>query len=165
MSSTGSWTEVQSLSPDAMDTDSEAGSDSFSIITIIAFNEGSGSGTGFEMAQDGPTSASASASHASNVLDWVQQQSVQDETSSLAPASQHVHVDTPLPRPAELQDKQSDVNPPSARQEPQRAAKKVYDIATLLRLRETQGSVPVMLRVKPEAIAGKLLPVALLSRR
>lgn len=35
-----------------------------------------------------------------------------------------------------------------------RRTKKVYDIPTLLSLRHVQGQVPVMLHVKPEAIAG-----------
>ena len=42
-------------------------------------------------------------------------------------------------------------------QEARRSTKKVYDIPTLLRLKETQSAVPVMLRVKPEAIKGKSL--------
>ena len=41
------------------------------------------------------------------------------------------------------------------RQEDCPPAKKVYDIPTLLKLKETQSAVPVMLRVKPEAIAGE----------
>ena len=48
---------------------------------------------------------------------------------------------------------EKDVHKP--RQEDCSPARKVYDIPTLLKLKETQSAVPVMLRVKPEAIAGE----------
>ena len=38
----------------------------------------------------------------------------------------------------------------------QEGPKRIYDIQTLLAMRYTQSAVPVMLRVKPEAIAGEL---------
>ena len=82
----------------------------------------------------------------------------------------HSQHDQPSNDATGLQRARDDETPPAAdqakkspalkhddkpRQEDCSPAKKVYDIPTLLRLKETQSAVPVMLRVRPEAIAGE----------
>ncbi|KAK4691944.1 hypothetical protein P7C71_g5168, partial [Lecanoromycetidae sp. Uapishka_2] len=71
----------------------------------------------------------------SAVTDWVQQQST---------VTRRAQMITPPPYKV----------PTTQNSTQGRARRKVYDIPTLLRLKAVQCAVPVMLRVKPEAIAG-----------
>lgn len=96
----------------------------------------------------------------SAVVDWVQEQSQHDKPSKDATGLQHVHVDETPPRGGQAQHARAKTDNHASRQEGCQPAKKVYDIATLLMLRETQSAVPVMLRVKPEAIAGKCYEIS-----
>ena len=103
---------------------------------------------------DGPSSENVPPIR-SAVVDWVQEQSQHDEPSKDATGLQRVHVDETPPRAGQAQHAHAKRDNHASHQEGCQPAKKVYDIATLLRLRETQSAVPVMLRVKPEAIAGE----------
>ena len=91
-------------------------------------------------------------------------------SSHISPDRMHSQHEQPSVNATMLQRACDDGTPPTAdqarnadahkhnhkpRQEECPPAKKVYDIPTLLRLKETQSAVPVMLRVKPEAIAGE----------
>lgn len=93
----------------------------------------------------------------SKVVDWVQQQSKNDlpHNPPTTAMPQHDQNVTPPPRPIPSDDVQFDYGRRANRTATRKPAKRVYSIETLLKLRETQSVVPVMLRVKPEAIAGK----------
>lgn len=91
----------------------------------------------------------------SAVVDWVQDQSQHDQPSNGATGLQRAPVDETPPPVSQAKQARAKTDGNAARQEGRQPAKKVYDIATLLRLKETQSAVPVMLRVKPEAIAGE----------
>ncbi|CAD6591607.1 MAG: hypothetical protein ASARMPREDX12_005276 [Alectoria sarmentosa] len=88
----------------------------------------------------------------STVGDWVQKQSQHDQPSNNTTGLQRAYVDKTPPRAGQAKPPRAQTHDHASRQEGYPPAK-VYDIATLLRLRETQSAVPVMLRVKPEAIA------------
>ena len=88
-----------------------------------------------------------------------------EESHSPEPDTRRAQPTTPPPRAINREDEpdtpqvkiQVHTDPPRA--EPsvhQGAPKRTYDVATLLAMRYTQSAVPVMLRVKPEAIAGEL---------
>ena len=63
---------------------------------------------------------------------------------------------TPPPRPIPANDMYTKQRCRSGYNTNRQPQKLVYSIETLLTLRETQRKVPVMLRVKPEAIAGEI---------
>lgn len=91
--------------------------------------------------------------------EWVQQQSAHDPTyyHEPEPGSQCAQPVTPPPRNIDHNGHDSHPAPPQpGLATRQKVPKRTYDIATLLGMRHTQGAVPVMLRVKPEAIAGEL---------
>ncbi len=88
--------------------------------------------------------------------DWVQEQSAEDQTPRSDSETHDAQPVTPPPRNLDQEGRDNGmdrppIDPPAR---PSLSTPK-YDIATLLSLRHTQGAVPVMLRVKPEAIAGK----------
>ena len=88
-------------------------------------------------------------------FDWVDEQSSSNESS--APRST-THSDQPVTPPPRVKRDESDH--PKGRPDKTLSKKRsrfVYDIPTLLQLRQTQGQIPVMLHVKPEAIAGMYL--------
>lgn len=91
----------------------------------------------------------------SAISDWVQDQPQHDQHSRDSTGFQREGVDGTPPHAGQEKQAPTNTNEHTPRQEGCQPAKKVYDIATLLRLKETQSTVPVMLRVKPEAIAGK----------
>lgn len=95
----------------------------------------------------------------STVVDWVQKQSQHDQPSNDTTGLQRAYVDETPPRAGQEKPPRAQTHDHASRQEGYQRAK-VYDIATLLRLRETQSAVPVMLRVKPEAIAGECYDVS-----
>lgn len=87
---------------------------------------------------------------------WVEQQATLDQGLSLEPGAASTPPVTPPPRSNNDRDQYPHTDRPRADPSTRQSLPKYrYDIATLLRLRHTQGAVPVMLRVKPEAIAGK----------
>lgn len=90
-------------------------------------------------------------------IDWVEEQSSQDQPSTpeaVVPCAQPV---TPPPRNLNCENDTSVTKLRSAAPTITKChSKLVYSISTLLSMRHLQGAVPVMLRVKPEAIAGKL---------
>lgn len=88
------------------------------------------------------------------VVDWVEEQSLPDQTSNDAMGFQRARVDSISPDSGPSKQACADANELASHQEGRQQAK-VYDIPTLLKLRETQRAVPVMLRIKPEAIAGE----------
>lgn len=83
--------------------------------------------------------------HTSAVVDWVHQQSQHDEPRNASTMNRRAQMVTPPPY---------SVRTAGMGREQSLPRRKVYDAVTLLKLRETQSAVPVMLRVKPEAIAG-----------
>ena len=113
------------------------------------------------LGNDRSVSVNAS-SGTSGVVGWVQEQSLHDQPSNgtTEPHTARVdgtppYVDQTKQACAQIDDGHGSI------QEACQPAKKVYDIPTLLRLKETQSAVPVMLRVKPEAIKGKSLTLEL----
>ena len=78
-----------------------------------------------------------------------------DQPSNNAIGLQRAHDDGTTPAAEQAKELDAQKHDQKPRQEDCPPAKNVYDIPTLLRLKETQSAVPVMLRVKPEAIAGK----------
>lgn len=91
----------------------------------------------------------------SAVVNWVQEQSQHDQPSNGAIGLQRSRGDGSPPLTSQAKQPHANTDDRDSRREARQPAKKVYDIATLLRLREIQSAVPVMLRVKPEAIAGE----------
>ena len=95
------------------------------------------------------------------VVDWVEEQSLHDQTSDGATELRRALVDSVPSQAAKAKQARVRTSEHAFRQEGRRRVKKVYDIPTLLKLRETQSAVPVMLRVKPEAIAGESMTMPL----
>lgn len=89
------------------------------------------------------------------IVDWVEEQSLHDQTSDGATELQRARVENVPPLAGKQKQARARTSEYASRQEGHQQVKKVYDIPTLLKLRETQSAIPVMLRVKPEAIAGK----------
>lgn len=88
--------------------------------------------------------------------DWVQEQSSQDHTSAPEAVPHHAQPVTPPHRSISCNDNDDDNNQHRAGPSTdQNCSKLIYSIPSLLKLRHVQAAVPVMLRVKPEAIAGK----------
>ena len=88
------------------------------------------------------------------IVDWVEEQSLPDQTSNDAMAVQRARVDSVSPHSGPATQARASTDGLASHREGRQQAK-VYDISTLLKLRETQSAVPVMLRIKPEAIAGE----------
>ena len=88
------------------------------------------------------------------VVDWVQKQSLHDQPSDAVIGLQRPHVDSVPLQTGQAKQSCAGIDEHFSRQEGRQQPKRVYDITTLLKLRETQRTVPVMLRVKPEAISG-----------
>ncbi|KAL2044168.1 hypothetical protein N7G274_002873 [Stereocaulon virgatum] len=91
----------------------------------------------------------------SSVVDWVRGQSKQDvlQYHPAAAMPQRDQNVTPPPRPIPSDEVRFSQARDSTCTAASQTAGRVYSIETLLKLRETQSAVPVMLRVKPEAIA------------
>lgn len=102
------------------------------------------------------TSSGSLSSVSPVVVDCVQEQSQHDQPSNANDATRLPlpRSDGNLTRADEAKQARTRTDHSAIRQGRCQSAKKVYDIATLLSLRDTQSVVPVMLRVKPEAIAG-----------
>ena len=135
MQSSAEWNGVP-FSAHAQSVDSGSGTDAFSVINAIpelSYTSHFDAHQPWVMAA--PFGRYPALDHATGL-----QRARDDRTPPAADQAKQAH--------AEKDDHKS-------RQEDCPPAKKVYDIPTLLRLKETQSAVPVMLRVKPEAIAGE----------
>lgn len=138
LDSSGSWAGVRIL--DVQSVNSGLGSLTKSPAKII------------DTGQPVPIAAMARTS------DWVQEQSTQGQTSTPEVVAHCVQPVTPPRRTISCKNQDVGV-------EPHRAtlfvglsrSKLVYSIPTLLSMRHMQRAVPIMLRVKPEAIAGECL--------
>ena len=97
----------------------------------------------------------------SGTENWVQGQAKQNSSLDTV-NTRRVQNQTPPPRPIPSNDTYPRQRCRSAYNMKRQPEKLVYTIETLLTLRETQRNVPVMLRVKPEAIAGEMhIPAAI----
>ena len=94
------------------------------------------------------------APNASGTENWIQGQAKQN-LSLDAVNTRRAQNQTPPPRPIPSNNTYTKQRCRSAYNIQPQPKKLVYTIETLLTLRETQRNVPVMLRVKPEAIAGE----------
>ena len=158
MHSTDGWTIVLSLEHEKS-ADSSSGTDATSLIAASPepcetsyIDLDATWNMALPLGSDQPSSGNLS-SVSPVVVDWVQKQShpsnANDATRLPLPRS-----DGNLTRANEAKQARTRTDHSAIRQGRCQSAKKVYDIATLLSLRDTQSVVPVMLRVKPEAIAG-----------
>ena len=166
MQSPGAWTIVPSLAHQQSD-DSGSGIDGFSLISANPEFRGT-SQLSHDATSNMPLSSSNDQSSSESlppprpaVVDWVEEQSLHDQTSNGATGLQRARVGSVPPHAGQAKQACSITNEPSSRQEGRQHSRKVYDIPTLLKLKETQSAVPVMLRVKPEAIAGELITLQL----
>lgn len=160
MQSSGGWTSPQSLNYE-QSVDSGSGTDAFSLINANP-EISETSYPGFDAITNMALPLGTSRSSSENippvrpaVVNWVQEQSQHDQPSKDSSPLQRARVDGSPPRAGQAQQASAKAKDDASHQEGYQPAKKVYDIATLLRLKETQSAVPVMLRVKPEAIAGE----------
>ena len=160
MQSSGGWTSPQSLNYE-QSVDSGSGTDAFSLINAnpeisetsypdfdAITNMALPLGTSQSSSENIPPVRAA-------VVNWIQEQSQHDQPSKNSSGLQRARVDGTPPRAGQAHRVSAKAEENASRQEVYQPTKKVYDIATLLRLKETQSAVPVMLRVKPEAIAGE----------
>ncbi len=92
---------------------------------------------------------------ASGTENWVHGQAKQSLSRDAANTRRAQNL-TPPPRPIPSNDTYTRKRCRSTCNINRQAEKLVYSIETLLTLRETQRNMPVMLRVKPEAIAGEI---------
>lgn len=164
MQSSGAWTNVPSP-PRMQSVDSSPGTDAFSLINAnpelseTSFLDLDAiRNMALPLANDRPSSETLPRVR-STIVDWVQEQSQHDQPSNDATELQRAHVAGAPPCASQAKQALAKTDDHASRQEGCQPAKKVYDIATLLRLKETQPAVPVMLRVKPEAIAGECYDV------
>lgn len=95
------------------------------------------------------------------VVDWVEEQSMHDQTSDGANELERARVENVTPLAGRQKQVHVRTSEYASCQEGHQQVKKVYDIPTLLKLRETQSAIPVMLRVRPEAIAGESIMMQL----
>ena len=160
MQSSGDWSLVPCLTPQHSD-DSGSGVDGFSLISASPeSNEASSLDLDaiHSMAQplsnDEPTSETHDPLRPT-VVDGFEGQSLHDQTPNNATELQHAPVDSASTHAGLAKQARALTKEGVSLQEGRQQARKVYDIPTLLKLKDTQSTVPVMLRIKPEAIAGK----------
>ena len=159
MQSSGTWTLVPSLVNQQSDG-SGSGLDGF---TLISANPESSQNSHLDLnanstmalplGNNQPTSETHHPQRPA-VVDWVEEQSLTNQTSDEAMEVQRARVDSVSPHSGPAKQSRASTNGLASHQKRRQQAK-VYDIPTLLKLRETQSAVPVMLRIKPEAIAGE----------
>ena len=152
--------ETIASSSHAQSVDSGSGPDPFSVINAIpelSYTSHFDAHQPWVMtAPFGVLSASSvNSSMSSSLLRSDRMRSQHDQPSNNATGLQPARDDGTLPAADEAKEVDAQKHNHKPRQEDCPPAKNVYDIPTLLRLKETQSAVPVMLRVKPEAIAGK----------
>ena len=162
MSSLGSWMKVHSpqgfRSVDSgLDTHAYSLTNATSQALRAHLHDMANTTGNLASSRDLRASAEKNPPNKSAVVDWVQQQSKHDlpHNPPTTAMPQHDQNVTLPPRPIPFDDVQFDYGRRANRTATRKPAKRVYSIETLLKLRETQSVVPVMLRVKPEAIAGK----------
>ena len=160
MPSSRDWTDVPSLAHN-QSVDSGSETDAFSLINAnpefgdtnyLDLDENRN--MALPLGNDQPSSENLPTIR-STVVDWVHEQSQHDQPSKDASGLQRARVEATPSCASQAKRTHARVDDHASRQDGCQPAKKMYDIASLLRLRETQSAVPVMLRVKPEAIAGK----------
>ena len=95
---------------------------------------------------------------ASGTESWLHRQAKQDLSRDAA-STRRAQNKTPPPRPIPSNDTYTKKRCRSACNINRQPGKLIYSIETLLTLRETQRNIPVMLRVKPEAIAGEIMNI------
>ena len=166
MQSSGSWASVPSL-PHQHSDESSSGNNAFSLISVNS-DSSEISHLDLDVIWNMAIQPDNSQSDSANILpvrpavaDWVQEQSLQDQPSNAVTGPQREQVDGTPSRVSQAGQARIDTDGHASRQEDCQPARKVYDIPTLLRLKETQSTVPVMLRVKPEAIAGESMTLLL----
>lgn len=164
MHSFGGWTCVPPLGR-KQSVDSSSETDAFSLITTNPelretsyIDIDATRNMALPLSNDQPYSGNLSPVR-SAIVDWVQEQSQHDQASSDATRLQLARGDENLPCADQSKRARAKIDDNVSNQKGGRPAKKVYDLATLLSLKETQSAVPVMLRVKPEAIAGECYEV------
>lgn len=159
MQSSGTWTSVPSLVNQQSDG-SSSGLDGF---TLISANPESSQNSYLDLNANhnmalplGNNPPTPEAHHLQRpaVVDWVEKQSLTNPTSDEAMGVQRARIDSVPPHSGPAKPSRASTNELASHQKGRQQAK-VYDIPTLLKLRETQSAVPVMLRIKPEAIAGE----------
>ena len=159
MQSSGTWTSVPSLVNQQSDG-SGSGLDGF---TLISANPESSNNSQLDLNANsdmalpsGNNQPTSETNHPQRpaVVDWVEEQSLTNPSSDEAMGVQHARIDGVSPHSGPAKQSHASTNELASHQKGRRQAK-VYDIPTLLKLRETQSAVPVMLRIKPEAIAGE----------
>ena len=160
MQSSRDWTSVPSLAH-RQSVDSGSGTDAFSLINVNPELSQTNQpepdaikNMTLPLAND-PLPSENLPSMRSTVVDWVQDQSQHEQPSKDSTGLQREGVDGTPPHAGQGEQAPTNTDDHTSLQEGCHPAKMVYDIATLLKLKETQSAVPVMLRVKPEAIAGK----------
>lgn len=139
LNSSGSWAGVRILAVQSVNS----GLESFAKSPARAIDTVS-------ISQPAPIAAMARTS------DWVQEQSTQGQTITPKVVAQCVQPVTPPRRSISCENQDGDVESHQAALSIGLShSKLVYSIPTLLSMRHMQRAVPIMLRVKPEAIAGE----------
>ena len=163
MQSSGTWTSVPSLMNQQSD-DSCSGVDGFTLISANPESSENGyldlnanNNMALPLGNNQPTSETHHPQRPA-VIDWVEEQSLPDQTPNDAMGVQRARVDSVSPHSGPAKQARASTNQLASHQEGRQQAK-VYDISTLLKLRDTQSAVPVMLRIRPEAIAGESIPM------
>ena len=157
MPSSRDWTNVPSLA-DRQSADSGSGTDAFSVNNAITEPNYLDLKATEDMASsldNDPSSSDNLPPVRSSVVDWVQDQFQHDQPSKDSTGLYQVCDNGTPPHVDQGKQALTNTNERISPQESRQQVKKVYDIETLLRLKEAPSAVPVMLRVKPEAIAGK----------
>ena len=161
MQSSGTWTSVPSLI-NLQSDDSGSGVDGF---TLISANPESSENSYLDLNANhnmalplGNNQHTSETHHRQRpaVVDWVEEQSLPDQTSNDTMEVQGARVDSVSPHSGPVKQARASTNELGSHKAGRQQAK-VYDISTLLKLRDTQSAVPVMLRIKPEAIAGEFI--------
>ena len=157
MSCTGSWISIQSP---GYSSSVNSGPDSYASSWVTETFEAPQS-----HAMSTVTAVMTASNNAQSSLENIAPNASGTENWTHGQAKQNLALDavntrraqnqTPPPRPIPSNDTYTRQRCRSAYNIRQQPEKLVYTIETLLTLRETQRNVPVMLRVKPEAIAGE----------
>ena len=158
MSSTGSWINIHSPGcPSSVNSASDSYTSSWVTENFEAPRNHTTSTVTAVMATSNNAQSSLEniAPIASGTENWVHGQAKQN-LSLDAVNTRRAQNQTPPPRPIPSNDTYTRQRCRSAYNIQRQPEKLVYTIETLLTLRETQRNVPVMLRVKPEAIAGEI---------
>ena len=166
MPSSGGWTLVPSQ-PRQESDESGSAVDVFSLISANPESSSLDLDANHSMALPSSNNQPTSEDHlplGPAIVDWVEEQSLHEKTSNDAIGLQSARVGSVSTHSDAASQARAKTNEYASREEGGQQAKKVYDIPTLLKLRETQSAIPVMLHVKPEAIAGESKTLQLCKR-